>query len=71
MMQAIYEQVLQLVEQLTPAERLRLVAHLQREEGHMPLSKAERLALWEAAKITSPIGPEFSLSREDWYDDER
>lgn len=71
MMQAIYEQVLQLVEQLTPEERLRLVAHIQQEQPAHDLALHEWEALLDSITVTLPIGPDFSTDRADWYDDER
>lgn len=70
-MQAIYEQVVQLVEQLSVEERQRLVAHIQDMSEPRVLNPSEWEALVDAITVTLPLGADFSSDRSDWYDDER
>jgi hypothetical protein len=73
MAQAAYEQVIRLVEQLSPQEQEALVAYLQERAKHRHLTTSERKALFESMTVDlGPVSPDISLRRADWYgDDER
>jgi hypothetical protein len=67
-----FEEVLHLAEQLKPEEQAALVEHLQELTRTRQLSAEEKRTLFES--IVVDIGPwpqDWSLRREDWYDDER
>lgn len=73
MAQVAYEQVIRLVDQLTPQEQEALVAYLQDRATHRRLTTGERRALFESMTVDlGPVSPDVSLRRADWYgDDER
>lgn len=73
MAQAAYEQVIRLVEQLTPQEQEALAAYLQERAKNRRLTTGERKALFESMIVDlGPVSPDVSLRRVDWYgDDER
>lgn len=70
-MQVTYEQVVQLVEQLSVAERQRLVVHIQQLSTEQDLSLRDWEALLDSITVRLPLGTDFSTDRADWYDDER
>jgi hypothetical protein len=66
-----YDDVVKLVEQLTPAEQETLIRHLQQHTEEKQRSKDEWKRRFESVVIKLPILEEPSPRREDWYDDER
>ncbi|MBX3065942.1 MAG: hypothetical protein KF726_23390 [Anaerolineae bacterium] len=65
-----YEQVVQLADQLSPEDQVRLAEHLEMRRTEEELSDEAWESLFEDLKISVPITDKFSLRREDWYDDE-
>jgi hypothetical protein len=63
-----YQDVVQLVDELTPAEQQALLIHLQ-ERTHN-LTNEERKALFRASILNVPLAEEPSPRREDWYADD-
>lgn len=58
-----FEEVLKFAEQLTPEEQDRLIERLRLRRKRQPLQfPVDDLGAWS---------DDFSLRREDWYDDER
>lgn len=73
MVQAVYQEIVKLFEQLTPQEQDALVTHLQELAQHRQLTKEERKALFESMSVDlGTVSSDFSFRREDWYgNDER
>ena len=66
-----YEQVIQLVEQLSQAEQDDLISKLLlRRAEQRPLTVEEKLRLFDLAKIHAEVKQTPSPRREDWYDDD-
>lgn len=70
MAQINYDEVVKLVEQLSHTEQEALAAHLQRLARQRKLTSKEWETLFDSMKISVPLGENFSLNREDWYDDD-
>lgn len=66
-----YEQVLQLVEQLSEPEQDEMIASVleQRAQKRL-LTLNERLKLFDAAKLHHSVNQAPSIRREDWYEDD-
>ena len=64
------DKVIEIVDQLTPAEQTALVTHLLEIGKHRPLSIAERKALFEASILDMQVASMPSVRRIDWYDDD-
>jgi hypothetical protein len=65
-----YDKVVELADQLTPDERQALIAYLQERSKQHELTSSQWNMLFDAMKISVPLGDTFSLRREDWYDDD-
>ncbi len=66
-----YEQVIELVDQLTDEQQKKIIAHLLTQHAkHRPLTLDEKIQLLDAAKITRPVNQSPSIRREDWYGDD-
>lgn len=65
-----YEQVVELVEQLSAEQQRKLIARLLRQPPQRPLTAAERIQLFDAAKLHQPVNEAPSVRRQDWYDDD-
>jgi len=65
-----YQTLLELVDQLSEDQKRELINHLQEQAKQRKLSPEEWRALFESAVITTPISPDFSFNRADWYDDD-
>ncbi len=70
MAQVDYQAVVQLVDQLSAEQKQALIAHLQKSAKERELNFEEWKALFDSLKISSPVGKDFSLNREDWYGDD-
>lgn len=73
MAHAAYEEVIRLVEQLSPQEQESLAAYLQEHAKYRRLTTRERKALFDSMTVDlGRVLPDFSLRRAEWYgDDER
>ena len=65
-----YEQVVKLVEALTPEERESLITHLQQQGQKRKLTSEEGWQLFNLSMIRVPVIGDFSNRREDWYGDD-
>jgi DNA mismatch repair ATPase MutL len=66
-----YEQLLQLVDQLTEAQQSDLIDRLLEKAKTRQMSVDERKALFEALKVDlGAVSSEYSDRRADWYDDD-
>jgi hypothetical protein len=66
-----YEQVVQLVEQLTQEQQQALIARLMTQQAQQrPLTAEEKIRLLDATKIHREVNEEPSIRREDWYGDD-
>lgn len=66
-----YEQLLELVEQLSEEQQRDLTKRLlARQAQQRPLTIEEKLKLLHAVKLDVAINEEPSVRREDWYDDD-
>lgn len=66
-----YEQLLELVEQLSEEQQRDLTKRLlARQAQQRPLTIEEKLKLLDAVKLDVAINEEPSVRREDWYDDD-
>lgn len=66
-----FEQVVNLVNQLTYEQQRKIVAHvLTQQAKQRALTIDEKLQLLDAAKITRPVNEIPSIRREDWYSDD-
>ena len=66
-----YDQVVQLVEQLTEEQKQALITRLLTERSQQrPLTAKEKIALLDAGKIYNPVSETPSIRREDWYGDD-
>ena len=63
-----YDDVVRLVEQLSPTEQSTLIAHLLHLARQRQLSVDERKALLRASILNAPVAHEPSVRRQDWYD---
>jgi hypothetical protein len=65
-----YEDVVKMVEQLSPDEQQALVVRLQEMKKQNNLSSDEWRTLLNSIKVNIPPGPAFSDRRQDWYGDD-
>ena len=65
-----YEQVIELVEQLTQQEKQAVLQYLQEQMAQRELTTEERRKLFESMILDLPWDENWSLRREDWYNDE-
>lgn len=66
-----YEQLLELVEQLSEEQQRDLTKRLlARQAQQRPLTIEEKLKLLDAVKLDVAINEEPSVRREDWYGDD-
>jgi chemotaxis regulatin CheY-phosphate phosphatase CheZ len=70
MTQALYTQVIELIEQLSPIQQQALIIHLQGLSKQRELNKSEQKSLLRASILNKPIKHDVSNRREDWYDDD-
>jgi hypothetical protein len=68
--QITYDEVVKLVDQLSPTEQQSLIAYLQSLAKRQSLNKEEWKALLKASVLSIPAGEPFSDRREDWYDED-
>lgn len=66
-----YETLVNLIEQLPPDEQEDLLHRLQERTQRRTVSPEEWAQVFDSLKISAPVGENFSLEREDWYDDDR
>lgn len=65
-----YEQLVELVEQLSEEQQKDLIKRLlTRQAQQRPLTVEEKLKLLDAIKLNLAINDEPSIRRSDWYDD--
>ncbi|RMF79285.1 MAG: hypothetical protein D6737_11955 [Chloroflexi bacterium] len=66
-----YEQLIELVEQLSEEQQKDLIKRLlARQAQQHPLTIEEKLKLLDAVKLDVAINEEPSIRRIDWYDDD-
>jgi hypothetical protein len=68
-----YEQLIELIEQLSPDQRDELVEKLltrSRAAHPVPMTVEDKIRLLDAAKIRIPVNEEPSVRRADWYGDD-
>ena len=66
-----YEQLIELVEQLSTEQQQDLIKRLlTRESQQRPLTVDEKLQLLDAVKLDAAINQEPSVRRVDWYNDD-
>lgn len=66
-----YEQLVELVEQLSEEEQQDLLRRLLTRRGQpSPLTVTEKLQLLDAVKLNLAVNEEPSIRRVDWYDDD-
>lgn len=64
-----YEQIVEVVDKLTPEKKQALLDHLLASEQY-PLTDEAKRVLVESITMSIPAGPKFSDRRSDWYDDD-
>lgn len=66
-----YEQLIELVEQLSEEQQQDLIRRLLTRSAHQrPLTVEEKLQLLDAVKLDVAVNEEPSIRRVDWYDDD-
>ncbi len=65
-----YEEVVELVDQLSPDEQQRLMAHLEQVSLQRELTFEEWRSLLKASQLPGVPGLAYSDRRVDWYADE-
>lgn len=66
-----YQQLIELVEQLSDDQRKDLIARLLTRQSHeRHLTTSEKISLLEAAKLQHTVNEVPSIHREDWYGDD-
>jgi len=66
-----YEQLVELVEQLSEEQQKDLIKRLlTRQAQQRPLTIEEKLKLLDAVKLDVAVNEEPSIRRIDWYDDD-
>ncbi|MCL4247407.1 MAG: hypothetical protein KJ065_04575 [Anaerolineae bacterium] len=66
-----YEQLVELVEQLSDEQQQALIARLLTQRARQrPLTVDEKIRLLDAAKLHNPVNEQPSPRREDWYGDD-
>ncbi|MAS37947.1 MAG: hypothetical protein CL610_28390 [Anaerolineaceae bacterium] len=66
-----YEQLIELVEQLSEEQQQDLIKRLLARSAHQrPLTVEEKLQLLDAVKLDVAVNEEPSIRRVDWYDDD-
>ncbi len=66
-----YEQLIELVEQLSETQRQDLLARLLAQSTNVhSLTPAEKIKRLKSAQIHQPVNETPSIRREDWYDDD-
>jgi hypothetical protein len=66
-----YEQLIEVVEQLSEDQQKDLVKRLLTRQAHQrPLTVEEKLKLLDAVKLDAAVNEEPSIRRADWYDDD-
>lgn len=66
-----YEQLVDLVEQLSEEQQSKLIDHiLDERKRKRPLTAREKIQLLRAAQIDVEVLEEPSIRREDWYGDD-
>lgn len=66
-----YEQLVELVEQLSEAQKNDLIKRLLTQQSQQrPLTVEEKIKLLDAVKLDVGINQEPSIRRVDWYDDD-
>lgn len=65
-----YEELVELVEQLSEEQQKDLVTQILTHRAlQRPLTSEEKIQLLDAAKLHNPINETPSTRRSDWYDD--
>lgn len=65
-----FDELVKLVDRLTPQEQRQLTTHLLTRTRQRELSLEEKMALLRAAQIDVTVKVEPSIRREDWYGDD-
>jgi len=65
-----FDEIVELVDQLSPQEQTQLATHLLELVRQRQLTKEERKALLRASILSVPVANTPSPRREDWYGDE-
>jgi hypothetical protein len=62
-----FDELVELVDQLSGDEQTALLKHLLERTSHRDLSVSEKLKLLRAAQIPVQVNQEPSVRRADWY----
>ncbi len=66
-----YDQLVELVEQLSEEQQQALIAQLLADKASQrSLTTAEKIKMLDSAKIHHPVNKSPSIHRSDWYDDD-
>ena len=65
-----FQEIVQLVDNLTPIEQTELISHLLEATKKRELSVQEKMKLLRSAQIDVEVVQEPSIRRQDWYDDD-
>lgn len=63
-----FDELVELVDQLTPLEQTQLTTHLLDRARQRQLSVEEKMTLLRAVQIDVEVRQEPSARREDWYE---
>lgn len=62
-----FDDLVQLVDQLTPSAKRQLLLHLQAQPTNLPESQTWNDIFESAVVSVGSVSPDFSFRREDWY----
>ncbi len=65
-----FQEIVHLVDNLTPIEQTELIAHLLEATKKRELSVQEKMKLLRSVQIDVEVIQEPSIRREDWYGDD-
>ena len=65
-----FDELVELVDQLSSDDQIALMEHLQQRAKQRVLSVDEKMRLLRAVQLRIEVNQEPSIHREDWYDDE-
>lgn len=65
-----FEEIMNLVDRLSPTEQTQLTTHLLESAQKRQLSVDEKMRLLRSVQISAEVNEEPSVRREDWYGDD-
>ena len=65
-----FEEIVDLVDRLSPIEQTQLTTHLLESAQKRQLSVDEKMRLLRSVQIDAEVNEEPSIRREDWYGDD-